>query len=147
MSLLDSTIAQYRSLRLSATAGELATLLAKAEANELSYLNFAQSLVEHELNARSSSRVSRNLKQAQFPSEKHLEAFDYRHQTTITKRQVSALLDFSFIDNRDNLVFIGPPGVGKTHLAIGIGHKAVQAGYKVLFRTALALVEDLELAG
>ncbi|MEI1107881.1 IS21-like element helper ATPase IstB, partial [Pseudomonas aeruginosa] len=103
-------------------------------------------LVEHELNARSSSRVSRNLKQAQFPSEKHLEAFDYRHQTTITKRQVSTLLDFSFIDNRDNLVFIGPPGVGKTHLAIGIGHKAVQAGYKVLFRTALALVEDLELA-
>ena len=146
MSLLDSTIAQYRSLRLSATAGELATLLARAEANELSYLSFAQSLVEHELNARSSSRVSRNLKQAQFPSEKHLEAFDYRHQTTITKRQVSTLLDFSFIDNRDNLVFIGPPGVGKTHLAIGIGHKAVQAGYKVLFRTALALVEDLELA-
>lgn len=104
MSLLDSTIAQYRSLRLSATAGELATLLARAEANELSYLSFAQSLVEHELNARSSSRVSRNLKQAQFPSEKHLEAFDYRHQTTITKRQVSTLLDFSFIDNRDNLV-------------------------------------------
>jgi len=100
MSLLDSTIAQFRSLRLSATAGELATLLARAEANELSYLNFAQSLVEHELNARSSSRVNRNLKQAQFPSEKHLEAFDYRHQTTITKRQVSALLDFSFIDNR-----------------------------------------------
>ncbi|WP_449431101.1 ATP-binding protein [Pseudomonas putida] len=99
MSLLDSTIAQYRSLRLSATAGELATLLARAEANELSYLSFAQSLVEHELNARSSSRVSRNLKQAQFPSEKHLEAFDYRHQTTITKRQVSTLLDFSFIDN------------------------------------------------
>jgi DNA replication protein DnaC len=52
----------------------------------------------------------------------------------------------NFIDNRHNLVFIGPPGVGKTHLAIGIGHKAVQAGYKVLFRTALDLVEDLELA-
>src|SRR5690606_40013220 len=86
MSLLDSTVAQYRSLRLSATAGELTALLARAEANEMSYLNFAQSLVEHEINARSSSRVSRNLKQAQFPSEKHLEAFDYRHQTTITKR-------------------------------------------------------------
>ena len=56
------------------------------------------------------------------------------------------MLDFSLIDNRDNLVFIGPPGVGKTHLAIGIGHKAVQAGYKVLFRTALALIEDLEPA-
>src|SRR3546814_20575736 len=72
--------------------------------------------------------------------------FDYRHQTTITKRQVNALLDFGFIDHRENVVFIGPPGVGKTHLAIGIGQKAIQAGYKVLFRTALDLVEDLELA-
>jgi len=56
------------------------------------------------------------------------------------------LLDFGFIDNRQNLVFIGPPGVGKTHLAIGIGHKAVEAGYRVLFRNALDLVEELELA-
>lgn len=146
MSVLERTLAQYRSLRLSATANELTSLLAQAEANELSYLNFAQTLVEHELTTRANSRVARNLKLAQFPSEKLLEAFDYRHQTTITKRQVNALLDFSFIDNRDNLVLIGPPGVGKTHLAIGIGHKAVQAGYKVLFRSALALVEDLELS-
>ena len=78
--------------------------------------------------------------------DKRLAEFDYRHQTTITKRQVNALLDFGFIDNRANLVFIGPPGVGKTHLAIGIGHQAVEAGYKVLFRTALDLVEELELA-
>ncbi len=51
-----------------------------------------------------------------------------------------------FIDERNNVIFIGPPGVGKTHLAIGIGHKAVEAGYRVLFRTALELVEELELA-
>ena len=75
-----------------------------------------------------------------------LEEFDDRHQTTITKRQVNQLLDFSFIDNRANLVFIGPPGVGKTHLAIGIGLRAIDAGFKVLFITALALVEVLELA-
>ena len=75
-----------------------------------------------------------------------MEAFDYRHQTTVTKRQISALLDFNFIEERQNLVFIGPPGVGKTHLAIGIGHKAVEAGYRVLFTNALDLVEELELA-
>ena len=56
------------------------------------------------------------------------------------------MLDFRFIDERANLVFIGPPGVGKTHLAIGIGQEAIEAGYKVLFTTALALVEKLELA-
>lgn len=146
MNLLECTISQYRSLRLSATAAQLAELLAEAEANELSYLSFAQRLAEHELTQRTQTRIDRHLRQANLPTEKCLEAFDYRHQTTISKRQVNALLDFSFIDNRNKLVFIGPPGVGKTHLAIGIGHKAIQCGYKVLFRTALELVEDLELA-
>lgn len=146
MSLLEQTQSRYRSLRLGATADQLADLLAQADANELSYLDFARQLAEHELSERTRSRIARHLKQAQLPAEKPLETFNYRHQTTITKRQVNALLDFGFIDERQNLVFIGPPGVGKTHLAIGIALKAIEAGYKVLFRTALALVEDLELA-
>ncbi|WP_114418579.1 IS21-like element helper ATPase IstB, partial [Marinospirillum perlucidum] len=85
-------------------------------------------------------------KQAHFSMEKRLDDFDYRHQTTINKRQISALLDFNFLDQRQNLVFIGPPGVGKTHLAIGLGYKAIEAGYRVVFKTAMALVEELELA-
>ncbi|MCK7546359.1 IS21-like element helper ATPase IstB [Marinobacter bryozoorum] len=146
MSQLEQTVARYRSLRLSAAADELIKLLAEAEANEMSYLSFADRLAEHELVQRQDKRISRNRKMAAFPAEKRLEGFDYRHQTTITKRQVNALLDFQFIDERNNLVFIGPPGVGKTHLAIGIGYKAVAAGYRVLFRNALDLVEELELA-
>jgi len=146
MSQLEQTVARYRSLRLSAAADELIKLLAEAEANEMSYLSFADRLAEHELVQRQDKRISRNRKMAAFPAEKRLEGFDYRHQTTITKRQVNALLDFQFIDERNNLVFIGPPGVGKTHLAIGIGYKAVEAGYRVLFRNALDLVEELELA-
>ena len=146
MSQLEQTEARYRSLRLSAAADELTNLLAEAEANEMSYLSFADRLAEHELIPRQDKRIRRNRKMAAFPVEKRLEGFDYRHQTTITKRQVNALLDFQFIDERNNLVFIGPPGVGKTHLAIGIGHKAVEAGYRVLFRNALDLVEELELA-
>jgi DNA replication protein DnaC len=59
---------------------------------------------------------------------------------------VSSLLDFTFIEQRQNLVFIGPPGVGKTHLATGIAVKAINAGYKVLFVTALELIEMLEIA-
>ena len=72
--------------------------------------------------------------------------FDYRAQTTISKREVNALLDFNFIEQRQNLVFIGPPGVGKTHLATGVGLKTIEAGYKVSFLTALELIEILELA-
>ena len=146
MSQLEQTVSRYRRLRLSAAADELTNLLAEAEANEMSYLSFADRLAEHELIQRQDKRIRRNRKMAAFPAEKRLEGFDYRHQTTITKRQVNALLDFQFIDERNNLVFIGPPGVGKTHLAIGIGYKAVEAGYRVLFRNALDLVEELELA-
>lgn len=146
MSQLEQTVARYRALRLSAAAEHLSSLLSQAEANELSYLNFADQLAEYELAQRQSKRVDRNMRGAGFPAQKLLESFDYRHQTTITKRQVSALLDFSFIEERSNLIFIGPPGVGKTHLAIGVGHKAIDAGYRVLFRNALDLVEELELA-
>lgn len=146
MNSIEQVAYQFRSLKLASMAGALEPLLAKAEANELSYLQFAQSLVEHEVVERNTKRINLNRRKANFPVAKHLEEFDYRHQTTITKRQVNQLLDFSFIDNRSNLVFIGPPGVGKTHLAIGIGQKALDAGYKVLFTTALALSEALEIA-
>ncbi|MFK4753834.1 IS21-like element helper ATPase IstB [Oceanobacter antarcticus] len=146
MSQLEQTLKRYRTLRLNALSRDLVSLISEAEASEWSYLNFAERLASHELEQRHGSRVQRNLKQAGFPSEKHLEGFDYRHQTTISKRQVNALLDFRFLDERHNLILIGPPGVGKTHLAIGIGHKAVEAGYRVLFRNALTLVEELELA-
>ena len=127
-------------------AQEAENLIQQAEANELSYLQFADSLFGHEVSARNQKRREMNRRKAGFPVEKHLEEFDYRFQTSITKRQVNELLDFTFIDNRANLIFIGPPGVGKTHLAIGIGLKSINAGYKVLFTSALSLVETLELA-
>ena len=146
MSSIEQVAQQFKSLRLSHLAAALEPLLANAEANELSYLQFAEALMSQEISARTEKRIALNHRKAGFPVLKRLEEFDYRHQTTITKRQVNQLLDFSFIDNRSNLVFIGPPGVGKTHLAIGIAHKAIDAGYKVLFSSALALVEILEIA-
>lgn len=146
MPSIETTIAKYRGLRCTSIAAGLPDLLAAAETNEVSYLEFADMLVEHERRQRNRKRILRNHKAAGFPANKRLEEFDYRHQTTITKRQVNALLDFSFIDNRENLIFIGPPGVGKTHLAIGIAHKAVEAGYKILFTRAAELVETLDLA-
>lgn len=146
MGSIERTANLYRALRFNAISQGLEPLLSEAEENELSYLQFAHRLAEHEFEQRNRRRVELNRRKAAFPVLKSLEEFDYRHQSTITKRQINQLLDFSFIDNRANLVFIGPPGVGKTHLAIGIGQKAIDAGFKVLFTTALALVETLELA-
>jgi len=110
--------------------------VSQAQDNELSYLHLADMLVEKELNQRNSNRIEQNRRKAGFPVYKSLDEFDYRFQTTITKREINTLLDFGFIDNRENVVFIGSPGVGKTHLAIGIGVKAIEAGYKVCFKTA-----------
>lgn len=146
MSTLDTTSQLCRHLKLSAVAEVLPTLLQSAEDNELSYLHYTALLLEHETASRNQSRLAMNRRKACFPTEKHLESFDYRHQTSINKRQVNQFLDFDFIDNRENLIFIGPPGVGKTHLSIGIGLKALDAGYKVLFINALDLVERLEFA-
>lgn len=146
MSTFEHIAGQYRGLRLTAIAQGLEGLLKQAQDNELSYLQFAQLLAAHELGQRERKRIEANRKRAGFPLLKRLDEFDYHSQTTITKRQVNALLDFRFIEQRENLVFIGPPGVGKTHLGIGIGLKAIDHGYKVLFTTALGLVETLELA-
>jgi len=146
MSSIEEVAGKYKGLRFNCIAESLGELVSQAEANELSHLEFAEMLVDHELAMRDRNRVRLNLKRACFPVLKRLEEFDYRWQTTITKRQINRLLDFSFIDNRENVVFIGPPGVGKTHLASGIGLKAIEAGYKVLFTTALSMVEVLEIA-
>ena len=143
---IENVAQKYRSLRLTAIANELGSIVSQAQDNELSYLHLADMLVEKELNQRNSNRIEQNRRKAGFPVHKSLDEFDYRFQTTITKREINTLLDFGFIDNRENVVFIGSPGVGKTHLAIGIGVKAIEAGYKVCFKTALTLVEELDLA-
>ena len=146
MHSIEHLSGQLRSLRLNSLSQAAGNLIAQAEENELSYLQFAQQLFDHELQSRNHRRIEINQRKAGFPVEKQLEEFDYRAQSSISKRQVNQLLDFSFIDECDNLIFIGPPGVGKTHLAIGIGQKAIRAGYKVMFTTALGLVETLEMA-
>lgn len=146
MSTLSQVAGKYRSLCLSAISKQLETLVSQAEANECSYLQFAESLVDEEHRQRNQKRIDHNRKRAGFPVHKSLDEFDYRIQTTISKREINSLLDFGFIDNRENIIFIGPPGVGKTHLAIGLGLKAIESGYKVYFTTALELIETLEIA-
>lgn len=146
MSSLSHVITSLRTLRLSNIGEALEKLISNAEANELTYLQFAEQLVNHEIESRERKRTDQNMRRAGFPLHKTLAEFDYRAQTTVSKREINALLDFTFVEQRQNLVFIGPPGVGKTHLATGIGVKAIEAGYKVLFVTALELIEMLELA-
>ena len=146
MPTFENIKAKYNTLKFNSIASILESLVKQAEENEISYLQFADLLVSEELKNRETKRKKYNMQKSHFPSMKHLEEYDFNCQTTISKRQINSLLDFSFIDNRENLVFIGPPGVGKTHLSIGIGIKAIESGYKVSFISALELIEELDLA-
>ena len=146
MPIFEQIAQKYRGLRFNNIARSLGDLIKKAEGSDISYLQFSEMLVDYELEQRNQNRVKLNLKRAKLPQTKRLDEFDFKFQTTITKQQIWQLLDFSFIDNRENLAFIGPPGVGKTHLAIGVANKAIELGYKVFFTSALELVELLELA-
>src|SRR3546814_11147764 len=90
MSQLEQTSAQYRSLRLSAIGRDLVELVSRADANDLSHLNFAQMLAEHEIAERTRSRIERHRRQAGLPLEKHLEDFDYRtEERRVGKESVS----------------------------------------------------------
>lgn len=86
MSQLDQTVARYRNLRCSAIADQLPDLLALADDNAMSYLGFADLIAEREQQARDHKRLAGNRRRARLPADKRLESFDFRHQTTITKR-------------------------------------------------------------
>jgi len=146
VSTFEAVKNMYKTLRFNSIAYSLDRMVKEAESNDVSFLRFAEMLAEQELVVRDENRINLNMKRAGFPVLKQIEEFDFSIQRTITKKQIVSLLDFSFIDNRENIIFIGPAGIGKTHLATSIGIKAVEAGYKVLFSTALELLESVDIA-
>jgi DNA replication protein DnaC len=116
-----------------------------AEKNELTHFEFLDHIMGREIEIRNERRIKMNMKKAKFPSIKTIEEFDFKVQTTITKRDIRRLEDFSWIDNRENIVFYGPSGVGKSHLSTGLGIKAINEGYKVKMQTSQELLEYLDL--
>ena len=84
--------------------------------------------------------ITRRTSLARFPFVKSLEAFDFAYQPSLDKKQLQQAASCHFIEHGENLVILGPPGVGKSHLAIGLGLKAIERGSRMLFTTAAAMV-------
>ena len=103
-------------------------------------------LMEEERCARDASAIERKMRFAGFPVRKTLEEFDFKFQPSVDKKIIKELTTMRFLHNTENVVFLGPPGVGKTHLAVGLGIEAIKAGYAVYFANAGALVEKLKSA-
>jgi DNA replication protein DnaC len=127
-------------LKLTATADALAPALEAAEHDKPGYTRFLHDLLQLEVNASEQRRLDGRMRFSKLPAHKTLEQFDYDAQPGLDRRMVEDLATLRFIEQQANCLLIGPPGVGKTHLAIGLGLKAVQAGYRVYYTTAADLV-------
>ena len=142
----DLSLAQERlkTLRMSESAQYLPTLVKEAEMHDKSYLGFLNSILEYEQKRREEKLLERRLKWAAFPSHKTLDEFNLDEQQSLSRKQLNQLKELTWIEQLYNIIFLGPPGVGKTHLAIGLGLEAIHQGYKVMFISMGDLVHTLK---
>ncbi len=144
---LESRAAEgLRQLGLDVALAHLDTAAQRAAAEGWSYTHFLGYLLDGELAERHRKRVGLNLQFARFPCQKRLEGFDYQAQPGLDRRLVEELATGRFLYEGRNVVLLGPPGVGKTHLAIGLGVKTAELGHRVYFTTAVDLAAKLTRA-
>ena len=115
----------------------------QAAQGDADYKTFLVRALETEWRGRYQRGVEGRLKQARLPWVKTLDQFDFEYQPSVDRKQVRELAGLSFVERAQNVVLLGPPGVGKTHLAVALGIKAVEAGYSVLFLTLETLMGRL----
>ena len=115
----------------------------KAAKTKMSYIGYLAKLMEEEILYKTDRSINRKIQVAKFPKMKTLEGFDFDFQSGLNAKEVIELSNLRFIDQKENVIFVGPPGVGKSHLAIALGVKACIARYRVLFISAKDLIRDL----
>ncbi len=140
----QQTLTYLKTLNLRGISDHLDEIVHDAEIKRDSYMTFLNILLNMEIGYRIQRRVERNMTGAHFPVIKTIKHFDFGRVKGIGKSEAVNLLDFHFVDNRENLLFFGPPGVGKTHLAIAFGTAAVEKGYKVCFERITNLMKLLK---
>ena len=139
----EKLMTDLKNLRLPAMAEMLDSYAKQAASSSMSYVDFLGGLVSEEVSRKEQRSVQNRIKSARFPVLKSLDDFDYSFQPSIDKKKVEELSNLRFIDNKENILFLGPSGVGKTHLATSLGIRACESGYKVLFTTLNDMVSIL----
>ena len=133
-------------LSLTAVANHYANLADEAAGKKQSYLEFLQGMLEVEYALRQERSRQMLIKLATFPVIKTLEQFDFEAAPGVPKARLQELAGLAFVERRENVIFLGPSGVGKSHLAIALALRATERGYKVRFITAADLTLQLEKA-
>ncbi len=133
-----------RKLRLSGMANVLETRLRQAQSEKMAPLDVVSTLVSDELQRRQDRLFERRTKQARFRDpERSLQSFDFDFNKKMNRALVYELATVRFIAQREDALFLGPPGTGKSHLAQAIGRAAILQGYRVLYREAHTLIEEI----
>jgi DNA replication protein DnaC len=133
----------FRAMKAPAAARALANLAERAREEEWSYERFAEALLSTEVSARESSGGRLRIRAARFPAHKTLEEFDFTFQRSVKKTVIEHLGQLDFLHARENVILLGPPGTGKTHIATALGIRACLAGQRVQFATATQWVARL----
>jgi DNA replication protein DnaC len=144
--ITDALPGMLTRLKLTAIRDQLDSLLDEAARGELSLRESLNLLCQREIARKDERRIEMALGLARFPFVRDLSGFDFSAQPSIDKAQIRELASGRFIANGETVLFLGPPGVGKSHLAVAIGREAINAGYTVLFVPAQSLVAQLAAA-
>jgi DNA replication protein DnaC len=132
-----------RALKAPTLRESVSRLAERARAETWTHEEFLLACLQREVSARESHGGEGRIRFARFPARKSLEEFDYDHARGLKRDTIAHLGTLDFVTAKDNVVFLGPPGTGKTHLAIGLAIRACQAGHRVLFATASEWVARL----
>ena len=143
---MNTLKSRLRDFKLSGIYNSLEERLAYAQEKSLAYVEFLELLMEDEHNNRRDNNYKKRYNKAKLPSHKTVEDFDFSFQPSINKKTINDCLICNFIKEHKNIVFIGNPGTGKTHLATAIGIKALMKGYKVLFTQVSEMLNTLNEA-
>ena len=137
---------KMRMLYLSSAMNEMEDIIREAEDTNSSYLEFLNTLFEIELNGRTIKRIQRKIKQAGFPVIKTLSDFNFSIRPKLDKHKILSYCDGNFVEQKENLIFVGNPGVGKTHLGIAIAYELCNKDKRVWFTTGTGLINRLREA-
>jgi DNA replication protein DnaC len=132
-----------RALKAPTLRQSVGRLAERARAESWTHEEFLVACLQREVSARESHGGEGRIRAARFPARKSLEEFDYDHARALKRDTIAHLGTLDFVTARENVVFLGPPGTGKTHLAVGLAIRACQAGHRVLFATASEWVARL----
>ena len=148
MSALVTDRVRANAVRLALThlAGEADALAARAEAAQLGYLDFLDLILEEEVGMREGRRFRHALNASGLPHHKTLDEFDVTFQPDLDPKRLAELRSLRFVQNKVSSLILGPPGVGKTHLAVGLAMEALRAGYLVRYMTLDDIVRELRQA-